>query len=123
SRITVLLAAAAAALCWAGIAQAGFAISPASGSAVAPNPTFVVDVDTGDSIATVYVADNGDMSSAGFPSSYEGSCTPSTSTGQPNQFQCTPSVYRNSGGDIGKLKPGVYYWWLSFYKIDAGIFT
>ena len=59
-RLLVLAVAAAASLGWAGVARAGYAVGPPSGS----TPTFEVELDPGESLgATVYVATDTQMGS------------------------------------------------------------
>ena len=106
-----------AALSWAGIAQAGYGIQPAPGSTTTLQPTFLVELDAQDSLPTVYVATSPSMDSLGAPANEAGSCTPSTPSGEANQYTCQPSSYSTTGSS--SLAPGTYYWWLTFWRTDA----
>src|SRR5262249_50758823 len=53
------------------------------------------------------------------PNDLVGSCSPVTPAGDANTFSCKPSFY-TSGSST--LKPGVYVWWLTFYRADPGSF-
>lgn len=107
----------AAWLAFAGSAQAGYAIQPADGTTVAEaSPVFLVYLDGGDSMAAVHVAASPAMSSSGEPVDGLGSCRPTTPFGEPNKFTCQVDSY--AAGPAGGLKPGVYYWWMSSWRVD-----
>jgi hypothetical protein len=109
---------AAAALAWAGIAQAGYALQPASGTTITSKPTFVVHIDPADSFPMVFVATSTAMNANFVPTDEAGSCTPSTPTGEAHTFSCQPTFYSPSLEQT--LRPGVYVWWLTFWRTDPG---
>src|SRR5262245_35447818 len=95
-RLLVLASLAAVTLAWAGIAQAGYALQPASGTTITSKPTFVVHVDPTDSFPMVFVATSTAMNANFVPTNEVGSCTPSTPTGEAYTFSCQPSFYSPS---------------------------
>jgi hypothetical protein len=121
ARFGVLVAAFSTAFAWAAIAQAGYAIQPASGTTSAPQPTFLVYLDSQDSFGEVYVAATPQLDSSGFPAEELGSCLPTTPFGETNKYTCAPSFYSSSS--TSSLPPGTYYWWLTFYRTDPGNFV
>jgi hypothetical protein len=117
-RGSLVLAIAGAALYWSGAALAGYAIQPATGSTTGNQPSFLVYLDSQDSLATVYVAASPDMTSYGSPTQELGRCTPATPYSEANKYTCQPSYY--SPSYTSSLAPGTYYWWLTFYRIEPG---
>jgi hypothetical protein len=112
----------AAALAFADVANAGYAVAPPSGSTTTSKPTFEVYLGPDElSLATVYVAADTQMSSYFTPVNELGSCTPSTPTATANQYTCQPNSYSNAGFGPA-LPPGTYTWWLTFYHTDPGSF-
>jgi uncharacterized membrane protein YgcG len=121
-RLVVLAATTVTALAWAGVASAGYAVGPASGSTTSSRPTFEVYLGADEVLnARVYVAANTQMDQYFIPVSELGSCTPSTPSGSANQYTCQPSYYSNA--NYGPtLPPGTYVWWLSYWHTDPGAF-
>jgi hypothetical protein len=98
-------------------AWAGYGVQPSAGATAGVQPTFLVYLDSSDSLAEVYVSASTAMSSSGFPASEIGSCSPTTPFGEPNKFTCQPSGYSNNSYSAS-LPPGTYYWWLSYWTTD-----
>jgi hypothetical protein len=121
-RLLVLTAAAVIALAWAGVASAGYAVGPASGSTTSSRPTFEVYLGTDELLnARVYVAADSQMDQYFIPVNDFGSCTPSTPSGTANQYTCQPSYYSNANYGSA-LPPGTYVWWLSYWHTDPGAY-
>ena len=115
----LLIVLASVAVAWsAAPAYAGLVIQPAAGSTTGSQPTFLVNLDAQDSLATVYVASTAAMSSSGLPAQKLGSCTPTTPFGEVDKYTCQPSSY--SPSLTSSLPPGTYYWWMTFYRTDPG---
>lgn len=111
------------ALCWAGVARAGYAVSPGSGSTTTANPTFEVVLDPSEVLtATVYVASDTQMGQYFIPASLLGSCSPITQTATAGHYSCAPTAYSNAGFGPS-LPPGTYWWWLTYYHTDPGTFV
>jgi hypothetical protein len=111
------------ALGWAGVARAGYAVAPASGSATTASPTFQVVLDPAEVLtATVYVASDTQMGQYFIPTNLLGSCSPTTQTATSGQYSCQPSFYSDAGFGPA-LPPGTYYWWLTYYHTDPSSFT
>src|SRR3954452_2152757 len=86
-------------------AYAGYAVQPADGSTTTTrNPTFLVYVDTGDTVPEVEVSTAPDHTDYGFSRGYVGSCFPTTPFGEPYKFTCQLPSYETP------LAPGTYYW-------------
>ena len=124
--LVVTLAASAFYLGHAPNAFAGYAVQPSNGATTEEQPTFLVYLDSHDSLAEVYVSRSPAMSSDGFPSDDVGSCSPTTPFSEANKFTCQPGYYFTTGSS--SLAPGTYYWWMSFWRVDpdhpyGGIFV
>ena len=117
-RLLCLVALGCAALALPGLARAGYGVQPAAGSTTGVQPTFVVSLDSSDSLPSVYVSTSTAMTSTGSPVDQIGVCDPTTPTGDPDEFTCQPSGYSNNGG-ASSLPPGTYYWSLSYWSTDA----
>jgi hypothetical protein len=119
-RLSVGVAAAVAAMFgWAGIANAGVALEPVSGSTTSSRPTFKVYLEPSEQLgATVYVAPDMSMGAYFIPTRLLGSCLPAIPTGEQYTFTCQPSAYFTSGFGAS-LPPGTYYWWLTFVHQDT----
>jgi hypothetical protein len=117
-RILCALALGCAALALPALARAGSGVQPAAGSTTGAQPTFVVSLDSTDSLASVYVATSTAMTSTGAPVDEVGLCQPTTPSSLAGEFTCQPSGYSNNGG-ASSLPPGTYYWWLSYWTTDA----
>jgi len=121
-RLLVFATAVAVALAWAGVASAGYAVGPASGSTTSSRPTFEAYLAPDEvSNATVYVAADTQMDRYFIPVNELGSCTPSTPTTTANQYTCQPDAYSNANYGPA-LPPGTYAWWLSYWHTDPGNF-
>ncbi len=107
----------ATALAWSGNAIAGTGLQPAPGATTGTQPTFLVSLDPEDSAAQVYIASTPDMTPSFVPVNTLGSCTPNVATGVAGQFSCQPTAYGPSSS--AALAAGTYYWWLSFWRVDA----
>lgn len=119
--LAVLTTAAVGALVLSGQAQAGFIVQPSDGLTTGPSPTFLVYLDSTDTLPLVYVSDSPQMTSYGSPAGNElGLCTPSTPFGEPNKFTCQPPGYAPSYGST--LAPGTYYWWMTYWASDGSLF-
>ena len=116
-RLLLVPIASALALAWSGGALAGSALDPVPGATTGPQPTFLVSLDPEDSSAQVYVAATSDMSPSFVPVNSLGSCTPNQPTATAGQFTCQPAAYGTTSA--GSLAPGTYYWWLTFWRVDA----
>ena len=96
--------------------HAGYAVSPASGSTTAANPTFSVYLNPDEQLgAEIYIASDTQTSSYFIAVHELGFSTPSVPTGAQGAFSCRPSVYL-TGSYSSSLPPGTYYWWLTFYQ-------
>lgn len=86
-------------------ALAGYAIQPADGLTVTSrSPTFLVYIDSGDSLPQVEVSTSPDHNDFGFTGGYVGSCVPTTPFGEPYKFTCQLPSFETP------LAPGTYYW-------------
>src|SRR6266404_1362317 len=80
-KVTALIAVAAAAAVWSGVAQAGYAVGPPSGATTSAQPTFTVFLEPQEQpLAHVWVAADTQMESNYIPVRDLGSCVPSTPT-------------------------------------------
>lgn len=115
SLLAVVSVCALFALVLPGVAHAGFAVQPADGSTITTgDPTFLVYVDSGDTVPQVEVSTSPDHNDFGFTGGYVGSCTPSTPFGEPYKYTCQLPSYEIP------LAPGTYYW---AYTFDANVCT
>lgn len=122
-RLLFVAAVAVIALAWTGVASAGYAVGPPSGSTTSSRPTFEAYLDPPEvQFATVYVASDTQMDQYYIPAHELGSCTPTTATGTANHYTCQPTSYSNAGYGPA-LPPGTYTWWLSYYHTDPGSFA
>lgn len=108
---------------WAGVAHAGYAVSPVSGASTTSQPVFSVYLEPQEQLdAEVYIAASTQMGSYFIPTNLLGSCVPSTPTGVQFTFSCQPLAYYTAGFG-SSLPPGTYYWWLTFWQTDPGSFV
>ena len=97
-RLLLVSAVALTALTWSGVASAGYAVGPPSGSTTSSRPTFEVYLDPPEvQSATVYVASDTQMDQYYVPAHELGSCTPAALPGTAGHYACQPSSYSNAG--------------------------
>jgi hypothetical protein len=118
-RPLIVLAVVAAVMALPTQAFAGYVIQPFPGATTGASPTFLVYLDSADSLAEVQVASTSEMTSFSSPVHPLGYCSPTTSFGEPNKYTCQPSYY-STASFTDSLPPGTYYWSMSFYRQDPG---
>lgn len=119
-KLGVVAALVGAWLLFAGNAFASYIVQPANGATVGPKPTFLVYLDSSDTLAEVYVATSPNMS-FGFPVNEIGSCIPNVSIGVTNQYTCQPTIYTSTF--TSTLAPGTYYWSMTYFHPDPSNFN